>query len=381
MESAANAGAYRYISPRQFAVLVVTSFLALGLFQFPRELVGIAGPDSLYGFALDGGAALFSVWLHFQLSIRFPRATLGGVSRQLMGPLSWPFLLYALILHGLLAVVTLSNFAFVMQTFFLNRTPVWALLLSALLAVTYVTSGGTTSLARTMEMVFLPTMVLSLFMGSMMIGRMRSTYAILPSLHIWVSPTVAGAYHAFYIFWGMESINMLFPYVEQRNQPRARRITYWAMLTAFGFLMVGYFVVLGNSGPGLMDHLFWPPVKVMRVISLNSFLINKLGLIVVLVWGVFVFGLVAVREWALAHLVMSAFGAKSNVFYRRTAYAVGAGVFGGCLMIPNVVTAETITQAWLLPYGAAFLFGAPILLLGLNRVRHLVKRRPAPKPA
>lgn len=364
-----------YISPRQFAVLIITSFVALGLFEFPRELVVDAGPDSVYAFFLDVALAFVALWLHFQLAVRYPRSTLGDVSRRLIGILSWPFMLFNLALDGTLAVITITNFAFVMQTFFLNRTPAYVIITSAMLVITYVTSGGTTTVARTMEALFLPTAFLSSMLAAIMFPHMQSTYAILPSTHIWLSPMMSGAYHSFYIFLGMGAVNMLFPFVHPHQQAQARRLTYWALLGAAGWLFLGYVVVLGNSGPGLMAHLFWPPVKVMRTISLNSFLINKLGLIVVLVWGVFVFGFVAVREWAFTHVIMATLQWKGKTAYRRLSYGVGAAILVASFAVPNVVAVEAIIQLWLLPIGAAFLFLAPIVLLAMAKLSDLLAAR------
>lgn len=373
-----------YISPRQFAVLTATSFLALGIFEFPRSMVGSAGPDSLYSFLLASACAFLALWLHFTMADYFPGLKFTAISKEALGPAKWLMTIYAVGLHIALAVVAMSNFSLVLQTFFLDRTPLWAITIASLIAVTYVGSSGTVGMARTLEFFFIPTLLFSVGMASLMIPRMRSSYTLIPSSHLALLPTLAGTYHGLYVFIGMEAVNFLFPWVKPSEQAQARRLAYCAVGVSSVFFLIGYLITLGNTGPGLMHHLFWPPVKVMRVISMNSFLINKLGLVVVLVWGILVIGYVTVRQWALTELMVSILGLQAPSAYRWVCYGVAAVILSGTLVFPNISRLEPFFEHMLLPWGLAYLYGAPLVLMGgswLRRRIHTGTRQPRTEPS
>lgn len=353
-----------YISPRQFAVLTATSFLALGIFEFPRNMVSSAGSDALYSFLLASAGAFLALWLHFAMARFFPGLKFARISEIALGPAKWLMLIYAVGLHVALAVVALANFSLVLQTFFLDRTPIWAITIASLVAITSVGSTGTVGVARTLEFFFLPALIFSVAMAGLMLPRMRSSYTLLPSAHLALLPILSGTYHGIYVFIGMEAVNLLLPWVKPSQQAEAERLAYWAIATACAFFLVGFLITLGNTGPGLMHHLFWPPVKVMRVISMNSFLINKLGLVVVLIWGIFVIGYVTVREWALTELVRSCLGLKSPESYRLICYSVSLVILLGTWAFPNISRLEPFLEYVLVPWGLAYLFGAPLLLMG-----------------
>lgn len=352
------------ISPTQFAILVVAGYIAVGVFQFPRELLYYAGPDALYGFLMDCVAAYGGLWLWFQVNGIRPGEQLSGFAGKLVTPfLAWPIWLLTVAIHLVLLMGVLANFGFVMTTFFLPDTPTWVIGASACLTGMYVAWFDTPVLGRTAEVVFIPTFILSLILGVLVLTKATSGYALLPSPDLHLSPILSAAYHSFYIFWGYEVTVTLYPFVRRADQATARRYAFLAMLGTFGFFLFGYAITLGIQGPYLMIVSQWPAVSSLRLVDVSAFVINKLGLLVVVLWGLFVVSFASVRVWCLAHDVLPVFKLKSVTWYR--AFIVFFGLLGiyGSTLFPTIADLVVFAQTWILPAMVVYNFVLPPLML------------------
>jgi spore germination protein len=357
--------ASRPISPLYFAGMLVAAYTGAGIFQFPRGLVSTGGSDAGWAYLLECAAALFGMWLWFQVNHLEPSKPLTGFVGRLVTPLvGWPLLTYTVVLHLLLAVFVVVNFALVMNTFFLPNTPIWALEISIVLVATYMAWIDTRVLGRTIQVLYLPTALLSVMMGLLLLPKLRQAWSIVPSDHLHLATIGLAAYHGFYIFWGYEITLTLYPFVESDQRRRAERYAYAAMIATFLFFAFGYALVMGAEGPYVAAHAQWPGVSAMRLINVNSFLVNKLGLFLVTLWSLFAFMFVATRLWCTAHDVRAAFGLGGITSYR---WLLGVGALAAVLVAQLFPNVEALTQfffPWVNPAMVLFNFGLPAVLLG-----------------
>lgn len=354
----------RTISPTQFAILVVTGYLGVGIFQFPRELVYYGGADALYGFALDCGAALLGLWLWFQVNRLRPGEQLSGFAGKLVTPLlAWPMWLLTVAIHLVLLLGVLANFGFVMNAFFLPDTPPLIISAGACLTGMYVAWFDTPVLGRTAEVVFIPTATLSILLGILVVTKVTSGYALLPSTDLHLGPILDAAYHGFYIFWGYEVTVTLYPFVRRSEQALARRYAFGAMEGTFLFFLFGYAITMGIQGPYLLVLSQWPPVSSLRLVDVSAFIINKLGLLVVVLWGLFVVSFASVRVWCLAHDVLPVLKLKTFTWYRAFILLFGGLAIYGTTYFPTVGDLMVFAQTWVLPAMVIYNFLLPPLLL------------------
>jgi spore germination protein len=343
--------------------MVAAAFTPTGLFQFPRELLVGAGPDALYSLGLDFGAAFLGLWLWFQVNRRAPDQQVGGVAGQWVGPVvAWPLGFATVILHVLLAVIVVGNFALLMQTFFLPNTPLWGIVAPVVGVGLYMAWFDTPTLARTVQVVYAPTLALTMLIGSLITPQLTQTYAMIPSGHFWVGPILMGAYKNYVVFWGYEVTVTLYPYVEAGHRRQSERMAYLVMAGVFLFLALGYLVVVGVAG--LAAYYFqWPAVSVMRLANLSTFVINKLGLLTVLLWSMFVLNYTGIRLWCVSHDLMPLWRLTSLKAYRWFLVGYAVVIVVGALAVANVANLVGLTQTWLLPVFVIYNFGLPPLLL------------------
>ena len=381
MNGMGSARATRSISAAQFALAIAAGYLALGMFHFPRELVIDAGPEALWAFLLDCGAALVGLWLWFRVNRLTPDEPVGASVHRYLTPVAgYPLNAVTVVVHLALAVLVLANFSWVMVTFFLPNTPAWAIATAILATALYMAWFDTPVLGRVLQSSFVPAVILSVSFGLLLLGKITDAYALVPVLPLHVSPILQAAYHSSYIFWGYEITLTLYPFVREGHRRQAERYAYAMMGLTFLFYLFGYFLTVGVEGPDLMRQLIFPPVSVMRLVDVTAFVINKLGLLIVVFWGLFVLSFESLRIWCVVHDIMALTHLKTMTQYRALALVLGVLVLILSTQFPNVDAVVFFGQAYMVPTMLLYNFGVPPLLLLVAVLRRRVWRRVVATP-
>lgn len=356
--------------------MLTGAYTAAGLFQFPREIVTKGGPEAAWSFILECGAALVGLWLWFQVNHLSPDEQVGGFVSRIVTPiLGWPLRALTLVTHTLLAVWVTANFGLVMITFFLPDTPLWALETVTVVVALYMAWIDTRVLGRTIQVLYLPTGILSVLMALLLLPRLTQMWAVPPTADLHLTTIAYAAYKGFYLFWGYEVTVTLYPFVAQSARKQAERYAYTAMVLASAFFAFGYVLIMGSGDPYLVMAAQWPGVSAMRLITLTSFLINKLGLFVVMLWSLFVFIFVAMRLWCLGQDLRPALNLTSLQSYRWMLVGAAAATLAVSQLFTNITVLNEFFNEWMTPTMILYNFGVPpVLLLGAAITRARARR-------
>ncbi len=353
----------RHISPLQYAIVETTAFMGIGIFEFPRLLILHAGNNAWWGFLLDWAAAYGGAWLLLKVAYVAPRETLLGMTRRIWpGPLYWVFGILDELAHLGLPVIALTQFTYLIVTFFLPNTAPWMIELVLTAMAAYIAWWDLPVLARTIQVIYIPVMVISLALLVLLAPHLTDSYALVPSWNFHVSAIVSGGYRSFYIFVGYEAIPIFWPYVQPEAQARARQYTYWALTLSGVFYALIFAATLGTEDPWYLSHLEWPGVSALRLISVTGLLIDKLGLLIVVLWGLLSLSFISIRFWAITHVALPVIRKRSLTWYRGILVGLAATVLGMSLLIPNIATTDKWT-ARLMPGLLAFIVIYPVAFI------------------
>lgn len=367
----------RYISPFEFAVMLSAGVLGYGIFQFPRELVSGAGPDSLYGLMLELAWGLGVLWLWFRVNRLRPNQS----AFYLPKVLAWPAAIITLAVHLTLAFTALANFGFIMQDFFLPGTPIWAIDAVTLGVAVYMASYGLAPLVRTLGVSYLLPIFFSAMMGFVLWGHVHDMYAWLPSSHIYLMPTLTGAYRNAYIFFGLEITANSYQFIRPGERRKAERYGYWAVVGTFLFLTYGYLLAMGVEGPFFLMHIQWPLVSLNRLVSISGLLINKLGLLVVVFWGLILLSFASLRIWCIVHDVMPFIKIRNLSAYRWAVVIVGAVIWMMATRVPNIVVLSEFVLNYGVPSVIIYMLGMPLFILSVHALSRMIHRRRTRAPS
>lgn len=367
----------RHISPLQYAIIETTAFLGIGIFEFPRHLVLAASNNAWWGFLLDWGAAYGGAWILLKVAYINPRETLLGMTRHIWpGVGYWVFGILDSVIHLVLPVIALSQFTYVILTFFLPDSASWMVEVVLMGLAVWVAWWDLPALARTTQVIYIPVMIISLILIALLVPHISQGYAIRPSWDFRMLPIWRGALQTFYIFVGYEVIPIFWPYIRPADQPRARKYTYWSLTFTGIFYAVILAATLGTENPWYLTHLEWPGVSALRLINITGLLIDKLGLLIVVIWGVLSLFFISIRLWAITHVIMPMVRRRTITWYRGIVLGLAVIIVAASRFVPNIHVTNLLTAA-VIPYIVLFIFGYPLLFVATAWWR----RRPAPLAA
>lgn len=358
------------ITAGQFATMVTSGYLGLGIFYFPRPLVEAAGRSGLYGLWIDGLVAFILMALMFKMNRLVPTETFGGFARYLIsGPVAFIMGVFTVLYNLSLALSATVLFSFVLANVFLPQTPIWAIDSALTLTGGYMALFGTKALARTLQTSYIPLLVLTVLSIALAASAIRHPLLLTPSLDVTLLPVVQGAYKQFVIFLGFQVSINLYPFIEDKGRRKAERYSYLALLGIVASLSLQYEVISGVFGPAMISHLRWPLASTYRIIAMPGFFIAKLGTFLVVLWSIIIVAFVSVRLWCLSHDFVQLLYPFIKIRYHWAITIMTAACIGGALLFPNANIADRFNEIYLLPLGLLYLVLLPAVVLLVGRLR------------
>ncbi len=375
------------ISALQFATMVTSGYVALGVFYFPREAVTAAGREGIWCILLDGLVSFVLMHLVFRLSRLIPNETFNSFGPKLFGkPLAFIVAVYTIIYHLALAISAAVLFSFVLGNIFLPDTPIWAIDGALTATAVYMAWGGAAALARTLQGSYIPVLILTFLTGFLTVTLIRHPILLLPPDHFTVLPVLEGAYREYIMFIGFQLSVTLYPFVRNEQRRQAEHYTYIGLAVIVAVMLISYEVTMATFGPSFIPSLRWPIVSLLRILALKGFFIDKFGMLVVTLWTIVVAAFLSVRLWCLAHDIAGFFHIDGAAGYHGSLLATGAVVVIGAIAIPNAKITDLINENYLVGLGLLYLTVIPFLTITVAnfrkaRVQELrTKTEPPPAP-
>lgn len=361
---------FGHLSGIQFGTFVTAGYMALGIFYFPRQLVAAAGRDGIWALWIDGLVTFLLMKLSFKMSKLVPSQTFVQFSGDLASkPLGIFLALIRIVYHFVLAVIITVLFTSFMGNDFLPGTPSWALSGILIVGAVYMAWFGTTALARTLEVGYIPMVALTTLTLALAMSVVKYPLLLAPPVNIQVIPILQAAYHEFFIFIGFEVSMTLYPFVAEKEQKRAEFFAIGGLAVMIIILTIMYEACIATFGPSYIPYIRWPIIALLRIIEVSGFFVDKWGSLVVALWTIAVLGFLAVRLWCVVHDIAAIFFVHSVRAYHYLLLPCAVTVYIMAAMIPNAVLTEVFMQKVLLPTALLYQTIVPIFLLAVSIFR------------
>lgn len=351
----------------QFQAIMLTSssYMPLTYYFFAGTAVEYSGYYALWTIFSMILIGLLLGWLHQQLNKCFPGLTgadyhIVAFGRFIGKAVAAAYLPVYLTFVGL----SIHYYLMTMKPFF-PLTPVSALG-SAMITVALLGAvRGLEALGRAASIISsltllgnLLTMVFIIFSGE---HSPHVVYALPP-----VTPLLNGIYHLFPMYLGFNLVNMLNPYVDKQWYPVLGPAVNSIML-------LGNFIMsIHVLGYGAITHLQYPFTYVIQLLRLTGFIIERLGITVVIVATAFTCSFVANHLWCLSVLTSRIFG-RPDSEYRK--YVIFLAI--PMLLVAIIADEELdhiILNSFLVPASWITLVVLPLLSLVTSKLKHLPHR-------
>jgi len=286
-------------------VLTAAAAFADSVFIVPRLLVADAGRAGIVALLLLSLAAI--AWAAIvagrarkvaQRSLPLALATRGGIFGR-----GWLIVLAGF--EVLIAAAVVLQYTSMAVAIILPGES--RLAISAVITVAAFTAARhrIQGLARTVFVSFLFAGILAAAAFALLLARAEQLASVLPGPHLRPGPILIGAFDSAVLYAGVTSIVTFLP---------AHRPSRWIPSVVGGtvlvslLVLVAYVAAVATGGPAYVLTQIWPVVAALRTLVLASFVLNRLGLVVVLTWSAFVLTFAAIHLWAAAEYTCIAIG-------------------------------------------------------------------------
>ncbi|WP_026893567.1 GerAB/ArcD/ProY family transporter [Clostridiisalibacter paucivorans] len=301
------------ITKGQNAAIMVGLTLGVGILSLPSNLINKVGKDGWILIILGGIMTSIMVVVLTKLNNMYRGEDINQYAVHILKkPLGKIIsIIYILYYLGLLAFV-MRIFAEVTEMFLLINTPTEFIIITMLLATSYIARMGIEPIGRIVQII-IPIVVIPIFLLLL---------TLLPELHfdnilpicrcdfkeiLFTLPTI------FFSFLGFEiiAINNGFMLKEQQSI----KTNVYAVLTITAIYMFTFLITIMKFGEEKLDHLLWPSLSIMKTIDIPGAFIENIEGIVMSLWMLMIFATVAPVLFAVAFSFSRLFNCKKYEHY------------------------------------------------------------------
>jgi spore germination protein (amino acid permease) len=340
----------RSLSGAQFTLLLLVSYLTVGMFTFPKEVVEAAGPAGIYSVLATTALALGSAVAVAWIGSHFPgRSAVQWGDDLLTRPVARSLMTVGILIHAALPAVILRTFAEMLKVTFFPVTPVWVLVTSAVVVAFVGAELGVEAVGRA-TVVALPLMLAIMGTAYLLATPLLDAYRLRAAWEA-PGPFLHGCLHAGLLYEGAGSLLLLQSKLEVPR--RALRYVAWCFAISSAFLLLVYVATVAAFGRSTLDFLTWPAPQLLLTVRLSGWFVERLGLFVEVVWAGLVVLHTAVHLWVTALGTVQLLGLRERQAYgwAVAAMALLSGV--AATLLPDV---ETVHAAFrVLPWAGIYL--------------------------
>lgn len=333
-----------------FALMLVI-LLGLDFLDFPYDAAKICGSNGywplLVAFCLV--ALPLALLLHL-MHRRFPNQDLMAVATQALGkPLAWIGNLIFLSCFVIWLVMAIRDSGELVLIYFLNRTPVWAVISLFLIGVGYVAINGLAPALRLAAFILIPTIFFRFLMQLFALQGLKVTN-LLPLFALPPLDYFRGGLALANVFMPMTAIFLIHPLLKKPDKLGIPALCAAAIASCSFFL--GIIGAIGVFGAELTQRYAWSEFATVQQINITYLVLEQVGLLFLVIWISMFFVSTSFYFAIVARSLQQQFPVLN---YRWTVVGLLILVLIGILSFPNGLIAHsvfTVLRRWLiLPAG------------------------------
>lgn len=351
----------------QLLSLCGTSFLPLLFWVYPRLAVQTAGIDgqwSVLGVVILG---LFVGLLQGLLNHRFPNISGADMTRLVYGR---PIGMFVNLIYGpgYLLFLSISMFIFALTLKpFLPDTPRMVLVAGLVLVAGMGASYGVETMARTASFIYPLTSIVLIVVFTY--NLIISPWYGIPRYPVHMDKVLYGSYELLPLFFGMNLFLLLSPHYEHIHN-RSIRVPVLTVGIESIIIIIVYLGCLLLLGFEAMAAVNYPPAFVMRLIRWQGLLIERVGIVLVIMTTLFGVVFISNHLWAISTLLAKTFGQQEEKF-KWYVFPVAIAAVIVCIFLKDEEQVDYLIRVFLVPLSWILLVVEPVIKLIVAAILHV----------
>lgn len=301
------------ISGLQIKALVITIVIGISILSLPSTIATILDNSGWVAIILGGLVTVpFIIMIDKTIKL-YPGKTSPQISREVLGPvISNLFLIIFLCYLILFLAYMHRSAAEVIKAYLLETTPTEVIIITMLLAISYIARGQIQDLAR-MALIIYP-IIIGFVVFLILINLPSMDYTnIYPLFNINFKAIPKGVWTIFFSFAGYEFLYFFLPYAEEGEG--TLKYSLKAILIVIVVYLIVFFVTLSQFGIHQLKREIWPGIAVTRGVDLPGLFLENLDGIVIAAWIMVIFGTVGPALYASGIVLAELFKTKTHELF------------------------------------------------------------------
>ncbi|WP_367306172.1 GerAB/ArcD/ProY family transporter [Alicyclobacillus acidocaldarius] len=356
------------LSAFQAIALFSSSFLPVMFWIYPTVAVHYARLDAQWALLLTVLIGVFISWVHGRLNDRFPNMTGPDFACLVWGRWMGKAITALYVPVYLLFLAVSLYFTISLMKYFFPLTMRMWLALAMIIVAWRGAWCGVEAMGRASAIVHPLTFagILASF-GAILA---HADQPLIPLSFTSLSQTASGVYHLLPLYLGMDLILIVNPYYRHR---RGKSEWYPVIAAAIGgvVVMLVFFSIVVNLGFTPTERLAYPVQVVIQLIRLRGFLVERLGIVIIILSVAYTTLFLGNHIWALSTTIARIVGVSDHKF-RPFTFFVAPGIFAISQIIATTMQARDLVTVILAPASWVVVVIIPVsthLLASLRGIR------------
>jgi len=359
----------RKISPHQFKLLVILSYIGTTILPTPSRLAFDSKQDAWISAILGTILGLLLVWLYNSLGNNFGSMTIVEYIENLLGKwlgklISILFIIF-IFLNCTTLVYILGNF---IATQMMPQTPMQATTVIFVIVIIYGTRLGLETFARLGEILY-PIIFIILVLFVILISKEVDFNNLQPVFESEIKSIAKGSLlYTSYSTFTLIPLMMIFPaYINNKKEAKKSFLT--GLLIGGIIIFIITILCILVLGAASTARSVYPAYVLAQKINIGG-IFERIESIITLLWFVTIFFKTILHFYAVAFGLSIVFKLKS---YKSLTIPLGMILVVLSLVVhPNSVAANTWSTTTWLSLSLTFAFFLPLLLLIIAKVKKLI---------
>ncbi|EOD01685.1 GerAB/ArcD/ProY family transporter [Caldisalinibacter kiritimatiensis] len=304
---------YYKISSLQLSVLIVSTIIGVGILSLPSTASEKLNTDGWILIAVSGLIAAILTYLISYVGKLYTGKTLVEYGKDLMtAPVTYIvsiiFCIYFIVLTGF----EVRLFAEVIKMFLLIKTPTEIIIITMLLATSYIVRCGVEALTR-MALIILPLVLIPLFLLFLALVPEMNLTNIFPVFRFKIIDLIKAIPSVVFSFIGFELILFFSAFVDDQKKSIKYNVISIIIVTLIYILV--FFVTILRFGAQEVAHQIWPTLSLMKIIDFPGAFVENVEGIVMALWVLAVFTSLAPVLYATSLILKRLFKLQEHSYF------------------------------------------------------------------
>lgn len=259
-------------SINMFSILV-QGLIGIRILTLPRDVIKYAKSDSWISMIIVYGITLLTAYTFYWISMKYKGLDFSQINVAVLGEFFGRLTLIPIILYVTLTIgLSLRLFAYSIQIFLLDKTPIIVVMSLALISCLYCLKKDIKTISIVMD-IFLPVVLISWLLLVILPIASADPGNLLPVLHRGIEPVLMGTLQIIDPILPSGIIAFIMPYFEETKS--IKKYIFWA-ITVSSFIYLSIITIsLMVFGSNEINYILYPTLTLTKSIQSKSIILER----------------------------------------------------------------------------------------------------------